>query len=85
MYQEDQKKFGCRSGDVVRIFKQPDEFERVYWGMHWDTSMNLCVGRNGTVINVNQYGILVRVPGVQGPSSQAGAWYFPYTSLNILR
>jgi hypothetical protein len=84
-YKEKQRSFNCQIDDTVTVFKIPDDQEMQQWGIPWTSEMNRCVGRVGKVMNIESSGILARIPGVIGPEYQMGCWYFPYTSLKLVR
>lgn len=86
-YYENQNSFNCKIGDVVKIFKKPNKQELNNWNIPWaEPEMTACVGKTGTILRVDDNGILVLVPEIRCPSAfQEYGWYFPYTSLEIIR
>lgn len=80
-YIKNQKYYKVEIGDIVTVLG------RSYnegWDI-WADEMDSTVGKTGKVLAVKSTGILVKIPDVPGPAYQKGGWYFPYTSLRIIR
>lgn len=84
-YEEKQRSFICEVGDIVKIARKPDNAELCEWGNFWDDQMDQCINKTGKILNIHYHGILIKVDDVIGPSKQQYGWYFPYSSLALLR
>lgn len=82
-YYRHQKSFDVKVGDTVTVFGKPACIED--WPCPWVPEMNQAIGKSGIVLQVKESGILVKIPGISGSIYQKGAWYYPYTALNIIR
>lgn len=83
-YSQKQRKFNAKPGDRVYIDHLPTRDELRYWSNYWAPEMDETIGKYGTILNVSETGILVRVNEVDGPDYQKHSWYFPYFVLNLL-
>ena len=81
-YAENQKSFRVKVGDIVKIFRKPNEGEYRIW---FHEQMDCMVGSRGKVRRIYDNGIYVEVTDHPGPKFQDGWWILPYTCLEILR
>lgn len=63
VYLEGQDKFGAKKGDTVFIFRKA-KTEEAGWDNYWASDMNNAVNKSGTVLNIGDSGIDIKIPGM---------------------
>ena len=84
-YEERQKGFRARVGDIVTIFRKPTSLEWYNGWDNWADEMYATIEHTGTIKKINSRGIYVFIDGVPGPDCQDNCWLYPYTALKIIR